>query len=238
MNAPPSPLAVAQVVARNLVPIVGILAFGWSASTILLLYFADTLLSLGVMFAGLASWFGRGTVEDRWAARLNAEVGYVASAAFIVAFIAVPLGVPLVFVGAMAGWNDLGALFSDPALQAGLAWQVVAAVWSYSALWRELHVRSPDELRLKRRFSLVFLRWIAVLMVVYSPILGLFGRFGPLVLVIVYAGVSVVAEVAPDRILALFPDRGGDALDPPVQSGKDTAAGNGGPNARRNRRRR
>ena len=165
MNAPPSPLAVAQVVARNLVPIVGILAFGWSASTVLLLYFADTLLSLGVMFAGLASWFGRGTVEDRWAARLNAEVGYVASAAFIVAFIAVPLGVPLVFVGAMAGWNDLGALFSDPALQAGLAWQVVAAVWSYSALWRELHVRSPDELRLKRRFSLVFLRWIAVLMV-------------------------------------------------------------------------
>lgn len=238
MNAPPSPLAVAQVVARNLVPIVGILAFGWSASTILLLYFADTLLSLGVMFAGLASWFGRGTVEDRWAARLNAEVGYVASAAFIVAFIAVPLGVPLVFVGAMAGWNDLGALFSDPALQAGLAWQVVAAVWSYSALWRELHVRSPDELRLKRRFSLVFLRWIAVLMVVYSPILGLFGRFGPLVLVIVYAGVSVVAEVAPDRLLRLFPGSDDDRIGGSGKAAPDPTHGESGPNARRNRRRR
>lgn len=235
---PFDPIAAGQVVARNLVPVIGILAFGWSASTVLLLYFVDTMLSIGVIFAGLMSWFGRGSVEDRWSSRLNAEAGYVAGAAFVTAFIAVPLGMPLVFVGAWAGWGDVKALFADPALQAGIAWQVVAAVGSYAGLWRELHFRSPEELRVKRRFSLVFLRWIAVLMVVYSPILGLFGRFGPLVLVIVYAGVSVVAEVAPDRILALFPDRGGDALDPPVQSGKDTAAGNGGPNARRNRRRR
>lgn len=213
MPAPPSPLSIAQIVARNLAPVVGIVAFGWSASTVLLLYFADTMFSLGVMFAGLLSWFGRGRVEDQWAARLNAEVGTIAGAAFIIAIIAVPLGMPLLFVGVAAGWEGVASVFSDPALQAGLVWQFAAAVWSYGALWRELHVRSPEELGVKRRFALVFLRWIAVILVVYSPLLYLFGRYGPAVLVAVYAGASIVAEVAPDRLLALFPNQ---AIDEPA----------------------
>lgn len=49
------PIAIGQVVARNIVPVVGILAFGWSAASVLLLYFIDTTLSLGVMLAGLLS---------------------------------------------------------------------------------------------------------------------------------------------------------------------------------------
>ena len=112
------PIAIGRIVARNLVPVAGILALDWSASTVLLLYFVDTMLSIGVIFAGLMSWLGRGSVEDRWASRLNAEVGYVAGAAFLVAFISVPLGMPLVFVGALAGWDDVTTVFSDPALQA------------------------------------------------------------------------------------------------------------------------
>lgn len=212
---PFDPIAAGQVVARNLVPVIGILAFGWSASTVLLLYFVDTMLSIGVIFAGLMSWFGRGSVEDRWSSRLNAEAGYVAGAAFVTAFIAVPLGMPLVFVGAWAGWGDVKALFADPALQAGIAWQVVAAVGSYAGLWRELHFRSPEELRVKRRFSLVFLRWVVILLAVYSPIGWLFGRFLPLVLVVLYAGASVVVEIAPDRFLRAMPGGAEDADPPP-----------------------
>ena len=205
------PVAIGQIVARNLVPVVGILALDWSASTVLLLYFVDTMLSIGVIFAGLMSWLGRGSVEDRWASRLNAEVGYVAGAAFIVAFIAVPLGMPLVFVGALAGWDDVRSVFSDPALQAGVAWQAVAAVWSYAGLWRELHVRSPEELRVKRRFALLFLRWVVILLAVYSPIGWLFGRFLPHLLVALYAGASIVVEIAPDRFLRAMPGGGEDA---------------------------
>ena len=41
------PIAIGQIVARNLVPVVGILALDWSASTVLLLYFVDTMLSIG-----------------------------------------------------------------------------------------------------------------------------------------------------------------------------------------------
>lgn len=205
------PIAIGQVVARNLVPVVGILVLDWSASTVLLLYFVDTMLSIGVIFAGLMSWFGRGSVEDRWASRLNAEVGYVAGAAFLVAFIAVPLGMPLVFVGALAGWSDVKVIFADPALQAGIAWQVVAAVWSYAGLWRELHHRSPEELRVKRRFTLLFLRWIVILLAVYSPIGWLFGRFLPHLLVALYAGASIVVEIAPDRFLRAMPGGAEDA---------------------------
>ena len=205
------PIAIGQVVARNLVPVVGILVLDWSASTVLLLYFVDTMLSIGVIFAGLMSWFGRGSVEDRWASRLNAEVGYVAGAAFLVAFIAVPLGMPLVFVGALAGWSDVKAIVADPALQAGIAWQVVAAVWSYAGLWRELHVRSPEELRVKRRFTLLFLRWVVILLAVYSPIGWLFGRFLPHLLVALYAGASIVVEIAPDRFLRAMPGGAEDA---------------------------
>lgn len=205
------PIAIGQVVARNLVPVVGILVLDWSASTVLLLYFVDTMLSIGVIFAGLMSWFGRGSVEDRWASRLNAEVGYVAGAAFLVAFIAVPLGMPLVFVGALAGWSDVKVIFADPALQAGIAWQVVAAVWSYAGLWRELHLRSPEELRVKRRFTLLFLRWVVILLAVYSPIGWLFGRFLPHLLVALYAGASIVVEIAPDRFLRAMPGGAEDA---------------------------
>jgi len=222
------PIAIGQVVARNLVPVVGILVLDWSASTVLLLYFVDTMLSIGVIFAGLMSWFGRGSVEDRWASRLNAEVGYVAGAAFLVAFIAVPLGMPLVFVGALAGWSDVKVIFADPALQAGIAWQVVAAVWSYAGLWRELHVRSPEELRVKRRFTLLLLRWVVILAAVYSPIGWLFGRFLPHLLVALYAGASIFVEIAPDRFLRAMP---GGAADADPQPGSAKA-----PHAKRRRR--
>lgn len=202
------PLAIGQVVARNIVPVVGILAFGWPAASVLVLYFIDTLLAMAVMFAGLASYFGR-QASDGVASRINGEAGAILVAIFVTAFIAVPIGMPLVFVGAMAGFEGFRDLWRDPAFLSGAAWQVVAAVWSYAGLWRELKVRSPDDLKLKRRFALVFLRWMVVLFVVYSPLSTLAGRFLPHLLVIVYAAASIFVEIAPGRFLRLMP--GGDA---------------------------
>ncbi len=57
MAAPPTPIDLANAVARNIVPLVGILFLGWSAPSVLLLYFADTMLAMGVIFAGLARHF-------------------------------------------------------------------------------------------------------------------------------------------------------------------------------------
>lgn len=218
VETPPilNPIAVGQIVARNIVPIVGVIAFGWSAFSVLLLYFVDTMLSMGVMFAGLASYFSRESTEPGVAARLNGEVGAIAVAVFLCAFIAVPLGMPLAFVGAWSGWEGVKGLMSDPGFLSGLAWQVVAAVWSYWGLWQELKVRSPEQVRLKRRFALVILRWFVILIAVYSPIGWIFGRFLPFVLVVLYAGTTIFAEIAPDRFLRMMPGGAEDADPPPA----------------------
>jgi hypothetical protein len=57
MAAPLPPLAIANAIARNLVPLGGILFFGWSAANVLILYFVDTLLAMAVMFAGMMRHF-------------------------------------------------------------------------------------------------------------------------------------------------------------------------------------
>jgi hypothetical protein len=213
VETPPilNPIALGQIVARNLVPVVGVIVFGWPAVNVLLLYFVDTMLSMGVMFAGLASFFTRQASDDGVAARINGEAGAIAVAVFLCLFIAVPLGMPLVFVGAMSNWEGFTALWRDQSLLAGIAWQVVAAVWSYWALWQELRYRTPEEVRLKRRFALVMLRWFVIIVAVYLPVGFLFGRFLPFVLVVLYAGTSIFVEIAPDRFLRMMPGGAEDA---------------------------
>lgn len=206
----PSPLDLANVAVRNLVPVGGVLFLGWSATGILVLYFVDTMLAMTVMFAGLARHFTPAPAGDGIASRVNAEVGIVAAALLVSAFIAVPLGLPLLFVGAVAqtNWREV---FAEPSFRTGLVLQAIAAFWSGVGLYRALAVHTPEALKLKKRFALVLLRWVALLMAMYSGLLFLFGRFAPLVLVAVYAGTSIMIDIAPDRFLRLMPGGAEDA---------------------------
>ena len=52
-NPASNPLVAAQVIARNIVPVAGIAFLGWNAQNVLFVYFIDTLLTLGVLFAGV-----------------------------------------------------------------------------------------------------------------------------------------------------------------------------------------
>jgi hypothetical protein len=201
------PLAIAQVVARNATPLAGILFLGWSAGNVLLLYFWDTLLAMGVIFAGMLSVFARN--EEGTAASINGQVGAVATAAFLTAFFAIPLGVPLIFVLAPSGFQWRAAL-SDDGFRIGLVTQAITAFWSYIELYRALKTSTMEQLRLKRRFALVFLRWLAVIMVVYT---GIGILLAPLLFVAVYALVSIFAEVAPDKFLRAMPG-GAEHADP------------------------
>lgn len=198
-------------------PLGGILLLGWSATSTLVLYFVDTMLAMAVMFAGLARHFAPAPSGDGLASRVNAEVGIVAAALLLVAFIAVPLGMPLLFVGAAAdtNWREI---FADPSFRTGLALQAIAAFWSGAGLYRALAVHTPEELRLKKRFALVLLRWVALLMAMYSGLLFLFGRFAPLVLVAIYAGTSIMIDIAPDRFLRMMPGGAEDAEPDPATS--------------------
>ena len=212
-----SPLVLVNAVTRNLVPLGGILFFGWSAANVLVLYFADTILAMVVMFAGLMRHFLPPPRDDGLAARVNAEAGYIGTALFLGVVFAVPLGVPLVF--ALAGTDvTVVSLFADPAFRSGLVLQAIAAFWSGHGLYQALKVHTPEELRLKRQFALVFMRWMAVLMATYFGIAFLFGRFAPLFFVAVYAGVSIFIDVAPDKFLRVMP--GGEISDAPPGANK------------------
>jgi hypothetical protein len=165
-----------------------------------------------VICAGLASYFAP-PADDGMAARLNTEVGYVATGLFIAAFIAVPLGVPL---GIFLASNDFSfkGLLADNGFRVGLLVQAVAALGSYVELYRALKIHTPDELNLKRRFALVFLRWMVVVMVAYFPFIYLFGQYALFVFVMIYVATTIFIELAPDRFLRAMPG-GSDSRDSP-----------------------
>ena len=196
-------LVIAQVVARNVVPLAGILFLGWSAQNVLIVYFADTLLTLAVLFAGALRSFAPPVENDGWAARLNGEVGMIGGGVFLAVVVGIPLLVFLFFM--LGGRFDWRAALDDPALRAGLVWQCIAAFWSYVGLYRALRHATADQLRLKRRLSLVFLRWMALVMVAALGVGFLLGSYGALVFVAIYIGVSIWAEIAPDRFLQAMP---------------------------------
>lgn len=203
-------LVISQLVVRNLVPVAGILFFDWSALNVLVLYLVDTLLMMSVIMAGAMRCFV--PVDDHsWASRANSEVGYLGISLVFVAFVAVPLGVPLIF---MTGGDLPGikATLADTSFHTGVIIQVAAAFWSWLDLRRAIDAGyTLEQLRLKRRFSLVFLRWMAVVLVAYTPIGQLLGYAGAFAFVIIYAGVSIFVDIAPDRFLRLMPGGAEDA---------------------------
>jgi hypothetical protein len=74
------------------------------------------------------------------------------------AFMAVPLGIPLIFMTG-GDFATMRATLVDPAFRTGIAVKFVVALWSWLDLRRAVDLGcSADALRLKRRFALVFLR--------------------------------------------------------------------------------
>jgi len=219
-------LLVAHVAARNAVPIGGILFDGWSAANVVVLYFLDTLLSLGVIFAGVAKALSPASGTS--AGRVRAEVTYAVVALFLCAILAVPLGVPVGIVLATSDFSFTAA-FGDRSLRIGALVQCAVAAWSYVSLRRALGSHSPSELRLKQRFGIILMRWVAVLGACYvgeeavdvvDHLLVSFdlsfgaNRAVPLLLVVTYVVVSIVAEIAPSHLLKDTP--AGEAELPPV----------------------
>jgi len=194
-----SAVAIAQIVARNIVPLVGVLFLGWHAGNVLLLYFLDTLLAIGVMLAGLMG------AVPRWAPSIRpiGPIRTIAATLFLVVFFSLPLGVPLFIM--LFGVNDvtLREVLTDTGFRTGAIMQAAAAIWSYLDLARALREHSPEELRVKRRFALVFLRWVGVLMVIYTSI----GIQLPVLVIATYVAISIWEEIAPDRFLMAIGDR-------------------------------
>jgi len=197
--------AIAQVVARNTVPLVGILAFHWSTGNVLILYLLDTVLAIAVIVAGLMSSFAPAPDDEGISGRINAEAGYVISGLLVAGFMAIPLGAPVGIMLAISDFSFRDALH-DSSLRVGVIVQSVLALWSYVGLYRALRTHTPAQLQLVKRFALVFMRWIAVIMVTYV-ILDILppGEFVLVLLVIAYIVASIFAEINPDRFLRSMP---------------------------------
>jgi hypothetical protein len=200
-----TPIAIAQTIARNIVPLVGILVYHWSTGNVLLLYFLDTALSMAVIFAGLASALTPPPDGEGVASWINAEAGYIIAGLFASALLCVPLGMPVGILLAGSDFSFRDALH-DSSLRNGAIIQAVLALWSYVGLYRALRTHSPDELRLRRRFTLVLMRWILVVIASYAVIEILPpGDVVLLLVVVAYIAGSIAAEIAPDRFLRAMP---------------------------------
>jgi Family of unknown function (DUF6498) len=209
-SQPMPAIVIAQVVVRNVVPVVGILLFGWRAFNVLALYFVDTMMIVVVLCAVIARAL---TPPDKSAVGggVGGELRFVAAGFFIAAFMAIPLGIPLLFM-ANGDMGTIGMTLSDRGFYVGAAIQAAMALWTCVALRRGLAAgMTLETMRVKRRFAMVFLRWVAVLLVAYTGIGLAFGRYAPFLFVVVYVVASIVAEIAPDRFLRAMPGGFADA---------------------------
>jgi hypothetical protein len=169
------------------------------ATNVLVLYFLDTMLSFGVIFAGLAKSFSPAKPNGAGAS-IKAEFTYVFVALLLCALFGLPLGMPVGLALGAGGFTFSGAL-ADHSLRVGVLWQCAMALWSYIGLYRALDTHSPSELRLKQRFGLILMRWVVVLVVCYSGLGFVPGNVGVFLLVAAYVAASIFAEMAPDRFL-------------------------------------
>lgn len=189
-------------IARNLIPIVGILFLGWSAGNMVVLYFADTLGALWAIFCAGMFQFSPGLFQQRLPSRLWTMAGLCLVGLFLVAVFAIPLGMPLYFVTVAADWSWHAAL-ADQGFVFGLISIVVLAVVGMFRHTMMLRADPRGMDLLKREFGIVMTRWVIVIVLVYFIAL-LLGEWGWILLALAYLAGSIAAEVAPDRFATLF----------------------------------
>jgi hypothetical protein len=204
MDTVATPLQVASLIARNLVPVAGVLFLGWSAPDLLVLYFVDTVLSIASLLLLVAVYLtGIGPVKR--ARPFGGGMDWVKVAAVSLlggVLIGLPFGVPMYILLADFGWSPVAA-FSNQSFVYGLAVQAFISGMDCIRAYRELAGRDDVNQLLKRRTGFVFARWMVVLIAAMTGLPGMFGpRFGGIVVLLVYAGATVYFEIFPERALA------------------------------------
>ena len=196
-------------VTRNAVGVLGVLFLGWAAPTLVVLYFADTLAGMWPVFAAVGFKLSNADPRQGGGAVLEGALTATAVGLFLVAVVAVPLGIPVVMLlgASSVTWRQLSA---DPTLATGVG--VVALTGLVGAV---RHVFALAEGRagdasVKQVFAILVTRWVLVLIAIYN--LGfILGRFGLYAIVLAYAAASVWSELEPERFARLIPDRRPDA---------------------------
>jgi hypothetical protein len=202
---------VGSVVVRALVPILGVLFLHWSASNLLIVYFADTLasfFSVSVLAAGRLSGVEETSGPD-WYRRLSRGVQLAASGAMIALVIAlVPFGF-LLFMLFLQDFFWRMALY-DRDLWIGVAAQFCAAVTLLLREYGRIEADPNADRLIRARFGLVFMRWFVVCgaFMLSAEILTPWGETGAwlfgFVLVLTYALATIAMELQPWQLLSWF----------------------------------
>jgi hypothetical protein len=199
-----STLSLIQLVTRNLTPVAGVIFLGWSAPSLLVLYFIDTMLAFGSVLllvmahiTGMGEGKGMPSGPGDW---LKMAMGVLLATAFF----ALPFGVPLYIMLAEFDFS-LAATLDDTAFRYGLVAQLAFSLQSLFTAHRDLVRRQDDEAVLKRRTQFIVARWLAVIFVAMTGFVGVLGpRFGGVLMLVAYAVASVYAELFPERVDAWF----------------------------------
>ena len=205
MDSLATPANIASLIARNLVPAVGVLFLGWSAGNLLALYYLDTIVSVAVvmiLIAGHITGLGKAGERGRPIKGPLDWIKAIAGSLFAAILICLPLGVPLVWTLAQFDWSVAAALV-DRGFLAGLGMQIAGSIYGGLQAHRDLLARTDDERVLKHRAAFIVARWLVVLIVAFTGFIGFLGPWiGGTLIVLAYAGASVYFELFPDRALA------------------------------------
>jgi hypothetical protein len=191
------PASLASLVAANVAPLAGILLLGWSPVSILILYFVDTLLSLGVVML-LVMMHVTGNAQGRRFSGFQDWAQGIGALVFLGAIFALPLSLPLWFIGP----GNIGAEFERPdsGLLYGILLQTAMSALAAVRMHRDLEARDDDDRVLVRRGLYVLARWVSLFLAIGTGLVELLGaRWGAFVLVAIYAGASVYFELHPER---------------------------------------
>ncbi|MGH9442899.1 MAG: hypothetical protein ACRD16_11560, partial [Thermoanaerobaculia bacterium] len=168
----------AVVIARSLMPAIGVLFLGWEPGRVLLILFLDTMLAIGMVIVALTYFFSRTTGGGSLGARAKALISAVVAAVFLVAFLSIPLGIPLIFMLADTGFS-LRLTWADPQFQRAAEIQaLITAAWGIPLIW-QLRKKTPEELGLKPLFAMNFLRWLVLIFVTFTGLPRMLGAYGP-----------------------------------------------------------
>jgi hypothetical protein len=203
-----TPAAAATLIARNLVPLAGVLLLGWSVANLIVLYFVDTFVGLGVVLLMVMAHVTGNERGERFV-RVSDWAKGLAGLVVLGAIMALPMAFPLLMYFADHE-ERLAALLGERDFQIAVAAQLAACVWGAAQMHRDLLARDDDDRVLAGRALYIVARWILIFVVGTTGAFVVAGpAIGGFLLIAVYAGASVYFELFPERAAQLV--RGRDA---------------------------
>ena len=190
----PAPLA--ALVATNIAPLAGILLLGWSPIAVLVLYFVDTMLGLGVVLL-LVMMHITGNAQGRPLSGFGDWMQGTFALIFVGAIFALPMSLPLWVIGP----ENIVAEFERPdhGLVYGILMQTAMSALAAVRMHRMLKATEDDDRILARRGLFLAARWFTLFAAMSFGLLDLLGaRWGAFVLILIYGGASVYFELFPE----------------------------------------